>query len=264
MSQIHTETYGKGPVLVMIHGWAMHSGVWRDFATQLATHYQVICVDLPGHGHSETVEPYLLQPVCDALLSVLPKHPVYLLGWSLGATLAMAMAERYPNRVSRLIVLAGNPLFVQKTDWPGIKAEVLNGFTDLLKMDVQQTLIRFLALQVNGLSHGREQLLMLKQAMLECPPPNEAVLQAGLDILTNTDCREFMLNNHLPVSLISGAKDTLIPLASSHLLKKLNPGIDLHVLETAAHAPFLSHPDRLVEIIIGLLPANREHLSLMP
>ena len=256
MSHIHTETYGQGPVLVMIHGWAMHSGVWREFAKQLATHCQVICVDLPGHGRSDTVEPYSLQQVCDALLNVLPRQPVYLLGWSLGATVAMAMAERFPQRVSRLIVLAGNPLFVQKTDWPGVKAEVLNGFADLLKMDVQQTLIRFLALQVNGLSHGKQQFYTLKQAMLECPPPVEAVLQAGLDILTITDCREFMLNTHLPVSLISGAKDTLIPLASSHLLRRLNPGIDLYVLETAGHAPFLSHSERLVDIISGLLSAK--------
>ncbi|MBS4051006.1 MAG: pimeloyl-ACP methyl ester esterase, partial [Methylomonas sp.] len=34
----------------MLHGWAMHTGVWRDFARRLAEYYQVICVDLPGHG----------------------------------------------------------------------------------------------------------------------------------------------------------------------------------------------------------------------
>ncbi|QPK65338.1 pimeloyl-ACP methyl ester esterase BioH [Methylomonas sp. LL1] len=249
MTQIHTETYGQGPVLVMIHGWAMHSGVWREFARRLAGHCQVICVDLPGHGRSEAIAPYTLRQVSDALLKAIPVPKFTLLGWSLGATVAMDMADRYPERVKRLIVLAGNPHFVDKQDWPGVKADVLDGFAELLKGDVQQTLVRFLALQVNGLSHGKQLLQTLKLAMQECPPPRSEVLLAGLRILKTSDMREFMLSNRLPVSMIVGDKDMLIPPASGLLLRRLNPGIDLHLLESAGHAPFLSHAEQLISVI---------------
>lgn len=253
MSWIHTETYGQGPVVVMLHGWAMHSGVWREFAKRLAEHCQVICVDLPGHGRSEAIEPFTLKRINEVLIKALPEQPFTLLGWSLGATIAMDMAERFPGRVKSLIVLAGNPHFVQKNDWPGVKVETLDGFAELLNTDVQQTLIRFLALQVNGLSHGKSLLQSLKQAMLASPPPKRKVLQAGLDILKNSDLREFMLNNRLLVRMILGDKDTLIPLASAELLQRLNPNIELHVLESAGHAPFLSHPEQLISKITGMI-----------
>jgi len=253
MSQIHTEVYGEGPALVMIHGWAMHSGVWRDFALQLARHCQVICVDLPGHGRSEAIEPFSLQQIGNALLKAIPAQKFTVLGWSLGATVAMDMAQRFPQRVQRLIVLAGNPHFVRKPDWPGVNAETLDNFAELLKVDVSQTLIRFLALQVNGLAHGKTLLQTLKSAILECPPPSVDVLQSGLEILRTSDLREFLLRNRLPVHLIVGDKDTLIPLASAQTLQRLNPAIDVQVLASAGHAPFLSHAEPLIAAIRKLL-----------
>lgn len=249
MTQIHVEIIGQGQPLVMLHGWAMHSGVWRSFAEKLAQYWQVICLDLPGHGHSELVTPFSLENIGDALLQAIPVEQFTLLGWSLGATVAMAMAESHPERVQNLIMLAGNPHFVQADDWPGVKSEVLDAFIELLKTDVQQTLVRFLALQVNGLSHGKTLLQSLKRALQECPSPQIETMQAGLGLLKNSDLRQFIQASHLPMRLILGDKDRLIPLASTQALQRLNPGIDLQVLEGAGHAPFLSHPLQLLAAI---------------
>ena len=253
MTRIHTETYGKGRVLVLIHGWAMHTGVWRDFARQLGRYCQVICVDLPGHGRSESVEPFSLELICEALIKVLPIESFNLLGWSLGATVAMDMAERYPERVHSLIILAGNPLFVQTETWSGVKSETLDAFAELLKLDVQQTLIRFLALQVNGLSHGRPLLQQLRNALMEVPSPMQRVLQSGLEILKNTDKRAFIASTHLPVQVILGNKDTLVPNGVGTALQQLNPKIKPDILEEAGHAPFLSHPEQMLVKIIPML-----------
>ena len=253
MSRIHIETYGEGQPLAMIHGWAMHSGVWRDFAQQLAQFCQVICVDLPGHGRSEVLEPFTLESVRDALLQAIPVERFSLLGWSLGATLAMAMAERAPERVENLLVLSGNPHFLQSDDWPGVKPEVLDGFAELLKTDVTQTLIRFLALQVNGLAHGKQLLQTLKRTIQECPSPRLEVLQAGLEILRTSDLRQFVLLSRMPFKIIVGDKDTLIPLASAQRVRQINPNIQVQVLQSAGHAAFLSHPEQLIAAIINTL-----------
>lgn len=253
MTQIHIETYGKGQILVLVHGWAMHTGVWRDFAKQLGRYYQVVCVDLPGHGRSESIEPFSLERISEALINVLPIEPFNLLGWSLGATVAMDLAERFPERVKSLIVLAGNPQFVKTQDWPGVKSETLEGFAELLKSDVQQTLIRFLALQVNGLAHGKSLLQQLKKSILEVPSPSQQILQSGLDILKNTDKREFVASNVLPVNLILGDKDTLVPADSAQAVKQLNPNIHYQIMPSAGHAPFLSHTEELISKIIAML-----------
>ena len=45
MTKIYHQTFGKGKPIVLVHGWAMHSGIWQDFARQLAQQYQVTCID---------------------------------------------------------------------------------------------------------------------------------------------------------------------------------------------------------------------------
>ncbi len=253
MTEIHKEIYGQGRPLVMIHGWAMHSGVWREFAEQLANQFQVICLDLPSHGHSGAVESFTLQNISEALLGAIPVEKFSLLGWSLGATVAIDMANRFPNRVESLFLLAGNPKFVQSDDWPGVGPMVLDAFSDQLTSDIRQTLMRFLALQVNGLPDGKRLLQVLKNAMKECDVPPVDVLQSGLEILKYSDLRPALMQLQCPVHLIQGDRDKLIPLACGDALRSLKPEMTVHVLEYAGHVPFLSHGGQLAEIVYGAL-----------
>ncbi|MGR8930766.1 MAG: pimeloyl-ACP methyl ester esterase BioH [Gammaproteobacteria bacterium] len=253
MSGIHMETYGQGRPVVMVHGWAMHTGVWRDFAQALARRCQVICVDLPGHGRSETIEPFTLETVSAALLDAISVQRFSMLGWSLGGMVAMAMAEHAPERIEKLIVLAGNPRFVQTNDWPGVEAETLDGFAELLTIGAAQTVTRFLAIQVGGLAHGRQLLMALKKSLQECPPPDVDVLHAGLAILKNADLRGFILRNSLPIKMILGSRDTLVPVACGEQTRKINSNVNVEILARAGHAPFLSHPEALLEAITGFL-----------
>ena len=50
---MHIETLGSGPDLVLIHGWAMHGGVFAPLLRELSAHFECHVVDLPGHGLSE-------------------------------------------------------------------------------------------------------------------------------------------------------------------------------------------------------------------
>ncbi len=79
MTKIHQQTFGKGKPIVLVHGWAMHSGIWRDFAQQLAQNYQVTCIDLPGHGRSEKIDSFTLERISDALVNAVLMKAVA--GW---------------------------------------------------------------------------------------------------------------------------------------------------------------------------------------
>lgn len=247
--RLHLERYGEGRPLLMLHGWAMHSGVWRDFARQLGRHCQVICLDLPGHGHSEPLSPFTLDVVADAVLAVIPEREFAVLGWSLGAMLALAMAERQPHRVAKLLLLAGNPRFVADDEWPGMATQTLDGFAQALSGDVQQTLARFLALQVNGLAHSKPLLQQLKAAVQQAPPPATEVLLAGLDILKTADLRDVLARTTQPLTVVLGERDRLVPAAVGEQLLRLRPDAELMLLESAGHAAFLSHGEDLRQII---------------
>lgn len=237
----------------MVHGWAMHSGIWRDFARQMAEHCRVICVDLPGHGRSEELESFTLPNICRQLLEAIDEQHFSVLGWSLGASVAMAMADVAPERLQRLMVLAGNPRFVRSADWPGIDAATLDGFAGLLGTDVQQTLTRFLALQVNGLAHGKPLLHRLKQAMGECQPPSARTLMQGLDILKQGDLRQVLRRTQLPTGLVLGGRDRLIPLECAASVKTLNARIEIDLIDDAGHAPFLSHPRQVMAHVLRMM-----------
>lgn len=249
MSEIHREIFGQGQPLVMIHGWSMHTGIWRSFARQLAIHRQVICLDLPGHGRSGNVEPFDLPTISAALFDAIPVNRFALLGWSLGASVALAMAASRPERVASLYLLAGNPKFVKMPGWAGVRPEVLDGFAGQLSEDARLTLQRFLGLQVQGLADGKQLLQELRLAVQECEAPAIAALQGGLQILKNADLRPALSSLTCPVTAIQGDKDTLIPIQTGAALRSLNPRTVLHVLDNAGHVPFLSHSARLCEII---------------
>jgi pimeloyl-[acyl-carrier protein] methyl ester esterase len=257
MTKIHQQTFGKGKPVVLVHGWAMHSGIWRNFAQQLAKNYQVICVDLPGHGHSEKIASFTLEQISEALVNAVSDDSSCWLGWSLGATVVLDIANRFPERVNSLVLLAGNPLFTQTAQWSGMKVNLLEAFADQLHENGQATLLRFLSLQVNNLPDYKILFKALKLAVMECNAPDKETLQGGLEILKHADLRQVLSDITVPVSVILGVKDTLVPVSVGQNMLALAPEIIINRLDNAGHVPFLSHPEEVIAIISRLLD-NRQ------
>jgi pimeloyl-[acyl-carrier protein] methyl ester esterase len=242
---IYTETYGSGEPLVLVHGWAMHTGIWRDFAQQLGQRYQAICVDLPGHGRS-AAQPFTLPHIRQALLDVVPDRPCYWLGWSLGASIVLDIAAHVPERVKGLLLVAGNPCFTRRENWPGVTTQVLENFAAHLDADCQTTLSRFLALQVHGLDNSKALLKTLKQAVLECPAPDPVTLYGGLEILKHADFRPLLRTLPCPLSVILGDRDTFVPVAVGEAILGVLPGTGICRIDKAGHVPFISHEQQVV------------------
>jgi pimeloyl-[acyl-carrier protein] methyl ester esterase len=249
MTKIHQQTFGEGKPIVLVHGWAMHSGIWRDFAQQLAQNYQVTCIDLPGHGRSEKIDSFTLEQISEALVNAISDESSCWLGWSLGATVVLDIAKRYPERVNSLVLLAGNPSFTQTAQWPGMNVGLLDAFAGKLNEDCQATLIRFLSLQVNNLPDYKTSLRTLKSVVLECDVPDNETLQGGLNILKHADLRPVLSDASVPVSVILGTRDTLVPVSAGQNMQELTPDITLNIIDKAGHVPFLSHPQEVLAIV---------------
>ena len=249
MTLIHTETFGQGKAIVLVHGWAMHSGIWRAFAQELATHFKVTLVDLPGHGRSPAMMPFTLKTVSEALVDVAGDESSCWLGWSLGAAFVLEIASRFPGRVKKIIMLAGTPCFVRKDGWPGMDEKVLDNFAMSLRQDTHATLLRFLSLQIKGLDDQKAAFKALKTLVFETPPADQQCLQEGLKILKETDLRAEFAQLKIPVAAILGRLDTLIPIAVADEMQSLLPDIELTVIDRAGHVPFLSHQGAVVNAV---------------
>ncbi|MGZ8928682.1 MAG: pimeloyl-ACP methyl ester esterase BioH [Methylobacter sp.] len=248
MTKIHLEVFGAGKPIVLVHGWAMHTGIWREFARQLAQDYRVTCIDLPGHGRSGKIDPFTLERISDELVKAVSERSCWL-GWSLGATAVLDIADRYPERVSSLVLLAGNPLFTQTAQWPGMDIHLLDEFAEHLHENCQATLLRFLSLQVKGLPDHKAFLKALKTAVFECDAPDAKILQGGLEMLKQMDMRATLSGLNIPVSVILGGLDTLIPVAVGQKMQLLLPSLELNIIDRAGHVPFLSHSLETATII---------------
>lgn len=247
MSKLHIEIYGQGKPIVLIHGWAMHSGIWRDFARKLAGKYQVVSVDLPGHGLSPKVDSFTLQDVCVELAKEFSGQALHWLGWSLGGLVMLEMAQRFPLLVSSMTLLASNPKFMEDKNWPGISEPVLDQFAENLTGNAEMTLQRFLALQVKNAPDFKMLLSGLKKALAETPTPDVDVLLGGLAILKKSDMRLLMECQDIPLQIILGEKDTLVPVEVSIEIQAINPKLQVSVIKGAGHAPFLSHQQVLLD-----------------
>jgi pimeloyl-[acyl-carrier protein] methyl ester esterase len=241
---LHTEIMGRGPDLVLVHGWGMNSAVWHGLAEALAADYRVTLLDLPGHGDSP-FDPAAsgLEDWARLLLEAAPAAAAWV-GWSLGGSLALAAALLSPRRVNALALVTATPRFVRDEHWRhAMPRETLEQFHADLTRDPRATLDRFLALEVSGGEEARTVLRRLRTRLAEKPAPDPAALDNGLDLLRDTDLRGRLGELDVPSLWLYGQRDALVPRRCGDAVQQLLPEARITVLQGAAHAPFLSHPD---------------------
>ncbi|MEJ4046799.1 pimeloyl-ACP methyl ester esterase BioH [Erwinia sp. SLM-02] len=250
MKPLYWETSGQGDRhLVLLHGWGLNASVWHCIRDRLSAHFCLHLVDLPGYGRSQGFPAMSLDEMVASLLPQAPEKAVWL-GWSLGGLIASRLALQHPDRVDALITVASSPRFSAAEAWPGIRPETLSGFQQQLSENFQRTVERFLALQTLGTESARQDARTLKSVVLDHPMPSVEVLNAGLEILREVDLRTDLISLNLPMLRLYGALDGLVPRKVAALLDALWPASASLIMEKAAHAPFISHPDAFCEHII--------------
>jgi pimeloyl-[acyl-carrier protein] methyl ester esterase len=253
---LHIDVVGKGPPLVLLHGWALHGGVFAPLVERLSGEFEMHLVDLPGHGHSrDSTLPLTLEACVPELLARTP--PAVWIGWSLGGLFAMQAASVSP-RVRGLVLIAATPRFVRADDWPhAVECSVFEQFGTDLTHDYARTLERFLALDTIGSEHARAELRTLKANLFARGEPAATALQEGLLLLEHTDLRADLHALQVPNLWISGRRDRLVPPLGMLAAASMTPHAEHLDIAGGGHAPFLGHADQVAAEIRSFM-ANIE------
>lgn len=109
--KIHYVTQGKGPLVVLLHGFPDFWYTWRDQMPALARHFQVVAVDLRGYNKSDKpkgVESYAMEKLVGDVKAVV-KHfkrkKAVIVGHDWGGAIAWSFAMAHPEMTDRLIIL---------------------------------------------------------------------------------------------------------------------------------------------------------------
>jgi pimeloyl-[acyl-carrier protein] methyl ester esterase len=251
---LYVQSFGTGPDIILLHGWGLHGGIWsateNNLMRHLAQRYRVTAIDLPGHGYSDYGnDGFTLTSATTAIAESIPAQAI-VIGWSLGGLLALNLALTRPDLVHRLVLISSTARFHHAPDWQAaMTTSALRGFATALKENQRDTVLRFLALQVHGSSNERQQLRLLKQAIVARPPARHAALSSGLTILEQTDLRSRLGSITQPAMLLYGQHDRIVPPGTGAAMEALLTRSTHHILAGTGHAPFLSDPESTLHLL---------------
>jgi pimeloyl-ACP methyl ester carboxylesterase len=253
---------GSGPPLVLIHGITSSSDTWRAVWSQLAERHTVIAPDLLGHGQSAKPRgDYSIGAFASGvrdLLAALEIGPATIVGHSLGGGVAMQFSYQFPERTQRLALVSsgglgtGVHLLLRAATLPGSEL-VIPLLAGARILSVGRSLGR--ALGGVGVQLSTDLLEMARgHASLGEHETRSAFLQtlrASLDLSGQRvqALDRLYLAGELPVLIVWGARDRIIPPGHGRRAHELIPGSRLEVFESSGHFPHLDQPERFVETL---------------
>ena len=255
---------GSGPALLLIHGIGDNSTTWEPVHSELAKRFTVIAPDLLGHGKSDKPRAdYSVAAYANGmrdLLTVLDIDKVTVVGHSLGGGVAMQFAYQFPQLVDRMILVGAGGvtkdvnIALRFASLP-VGGEALALLRLPLVLPALQVVGRVMGTVLGSTSFGRDIPNMLR-ILADLPEPTASAaftrtLRAVVDwrgqVVTMLD--RCYLTESVPVQLIWGEDDGVIPVSHARMAHSAMPGSRLDIFPRSGHFPFHDHPDRFVELV---------------
>jgi pimeloyl-ACP methyl ester carboxylesterase len=258
-----------GPVVVLVHGIASRAAQWHQVMADLGETCHVIAPDLLGHG--ESAKPrgdYSLGAhACGIrdLLAALGHDRVTLVGHSLGGGVAMQFAYQFPERVERLALVSSGGLGQEVSMW--LRAASLPG-SELVLPIITSSYVRRAGSAIGRLV-GRTPVslppglveVMVSFGSLGDPATRSAFIHTARSVLDIAGQRvaardRLYLAADLPLLVVWGGRDPVIPVAHASLLAERIPGLQLEIFDRSGHFPHLTEPRRLAKVLGGFVTST--------
>lgn len=251
-----------GPVIVLVHGLSNPSYVWKSHLESLAqAGYRVLAFDNYGRGFSDRPDGEYTADRTDRLLVELLDYlaisrPFHMVGYSMGGATAAVFAERHPEKLRSLTLIApagaGDKSFlVSLLTAPGLGDLIFHYVGDMMW---------HASAKVDSLSSNDPTAYM---ADYEAQARYEGYTQALLSSLQHYplwdagDAFSAIGASELPVQIVWGTEDEAVPHTNSEEIMTLIPQAELHLFDGVDHRIPQSEAGRLNTLLVDFVEANR-------
>ncbi|HYB80192.1 MAG TPA: alpha/beta hydrolase [Mycobacterium sp.] len=256
---------GSGPAILLIHGIGDNSTTWNTVQAKLAQRFTVIAPDLLGHGLSDKPRAdYSVAAYANGmrdLLSVLDIERVTIVGHSLGGGVAMQFAYQFPHLVERLILVGAGGVtkdvnFVLRCASLPMGSEALALLRLPFVLPTVQIAGRVMGMALGNTTGLGRDLTNVLRILDDLPEPTASAafsrtLRAVVDwrgqIVTMLD--RCYLTEAIPVQIIWGNKDVVVPVRHAWMAHAAMPGSRLEIFEGSGHFPFHDDPARFIDVV---------------
>ncbi|GAB4527544.1 MAG: alpha/beta fold hydrolase [Pleurocapsa sp.] len=265
----------KLPPLIFIHGFGASIEHWRKNLPVLSQNYTVYALDLIGFGASRKVNAnysanFWAEQVHDFWQTFIGQ-PVILVGNSIGSLVSLAAALNYPEMVKGLVMLSLPDVSVRQEMLPRWIRPVVTSLENLVASPfLIKNLLKFLRKPATirrwaGVAYYDKTAITDELVTILSTPAYDRGSEQALYSLSQSVRRadfaqpvKVMLPQiKIPILLIWGLQDRMIPPKQAREIAALNPRLQLIELENIGHCPHDECPDRFNAILLDWL--NREH-----
>jgi pimeloyl-ACP methyl ester carboxylesterase len=252
---------GSGPVLLLVHGMAGTSAIWESVIEPLAVDHTVIAPDFPGHGESAPGGgDYSLGSLASGLrdlLLALGHERATLVGHSLGGGVAMQFTYQFPEMVERLVLVSSGGLgpdvspILRAAALPG--ADLFIAATAGIGSRIGSVLGR--GFDALGFRPNTDLAEVTRGFATLSDPERRKSFLATLRAVVGTDGQrvaaldKLYLAETLPLLIVWGENDPIIPVAHAREAQAQLPAACLEIFEGVGHVPQLERPGRFITVL---------------
>jgi len=244
---------GKGPVIVLLHGYLESLEIWSEFSIDLAEFCRVVSIDLPGHGKSgvfgkvHTME--LLAQSVKSVMDFLNTGKYFMVGHSLGGYVTLAFLELFPEYLSGLSLFHSHSLADSNEVIKNRNREkrlVKNGKKDLIyAVNIPK------AFAIVNLEEFSEQVDYAKEIASDIS--GEGIIAILNGMIERPDRSDILARTSLPFLWILGKKDNYIPYEAIVKKVELPKHGKLIALENSGHMGFMEEKQQSIKAILNFL-----------
>jgi proline-specific peptidase len=256
--RLHVRDWGEGKPLLFLHGWPLSDEMYEyQFDELRKKGFRCIAFSLRGFGKSDQPDSgYSYDIFADDINTVLDDLGISqlpMIGFSMGGALAAYYASKYPERVSKLVLIgAAAPIWTQREDYTigSTKADV-DKLIELCNSNRMELLKVF-----EGIFTASEDSIpasikeWLHNLNLQASP---IAMEECLKLLRDADLRQDLESVQVPTLILHGKKDKICPFEFSEEMRKRIKNSKVVPFENSGHAIFYEEKEKLNSELIKFL-----------